>query len=153
MFTDGDIEGIIAKDLVYFNDKRGWLVELFRQDELPGELAPVMSYISMTRPGVARGPHEHVHQTDYFCFLGAFTLYLWDTRANSPTRMYRMCVTDTKDRIFIVPPGVVHAYKNTSGSDGLVINLPDRLYAGPGKTEKVDEIRYEDDPDTPYIID
>jgi dTDP-4-dehydrorhamnose 3,5-epimerase len=153
MFTDGDIQGVIVKELRYFNDKRGWLVELFRQDELPPGFAPEMSYISMTRPGVARGPHEHVRQTDYFCFLSNFTLYLWDARANSGTHMRRMCVTDTKDRVFIVPPGVVHAYKNTSDSDGLVINLPDRLFAGRGKTEKVDEIRYEDDPGTPYIID
>jgi dTDP-4-dehydrorhamnose 3,5-epimerase len=153
MFTDGDIEGVIIKDLGYFNDKRGWLVELFREDELPSGFDPVMSYISMTRPQVARGPHEHVGQTDYFCFLNNFTLYLWDTRKNSRTHMRRMVVTNTRDRVFIVPPGVVHAYKNTSDSDGLVINLPDRLYAGRGKTEKVDEIRYEDDPDTPYIID
>ncbi|RJQ49085.1 MAG: dTDP-4-dehydrorhamnose 3,5-epimerase, partial [Nitrospiraceae bacterium] len=48
---------------------------------------------------------------------------------------------------------IVHAYKNIGIVDGLVINLPDRLYKGWGKTEPVDEIRYEDDPKTPFRIE
>ena len=56
---------------------------------------PVMTYVSSTLPGVARGPHEHVDQTDGFAFIGPsdFRLYLWDTRATSPTRGRRMIVT------------------------------------------------------------
>jgi dTDP-4-dehydrorhamnose 3,5-epimerase len=34
-----------------------------------------------------------------------------------------------------------------------VINLPNQLYAGQGKQEPVDEIRHEDDRDSPYQID
>ena len=49
---------------------------------------PAMAYISMTRPGVARGPHEHREQADYFAFIGPsnFKVYLWDARDDSPTR-------------------------------------------------------------------
>ncbi|MHA1344662.1 MAG: dTDP-4-dehydrorhamnose 3,5-epimerase family protein, partial [Promethearchaeota archaeon] len=48
----------------------------------------------------------------------------------------------------IVPPGVVHAYRNVSKTTrGMVLNFPDRLYAGWGKKEKVDEIRHEDKED------
>ena len=44
-----------------------------------------MAYISMTEPGIARGPHEHAEQADCFCFLGPsnFTVYLWDRRPGS----------------------------------------------------------------------
>jgi dTDP-4-dehydrorhamnose 3,5-epimerase len=43
-----------------------------------------------------------------------------------------------------VPPGVVHAYRNVGTVPGLVINAPNRLYAGWGKGEPVDEIRHEE---------
>jgi dTDP-4-dehydrorhamnose 3,5-epimerase len=43
-----------------------------------------------------------------------------------------------------IPPGVVHAYRNIGTVPGLVFNAPNRLYAGWGKTEPVDEIRHED---------
>ena len=43
-----------------------------------------------------------------------------------------------------MPPGVVHAYRNLSRAErGLVLNYPDRLYAGTGRREPVDEIRHE----------
>jgi len=51
-----------------------------------------MCYISATEPGVARGPHDHVDQADYFCSSAVrnFKLYLWDTgpsrRPTEPSR-------------------------------------------------------------------
>src|SRR5436853_4675997 len=86
-FTPGPIEGIIWRPLKKYHDGRGWLCELFRHDELPAEFHPVMAYLSLTEPGVARGPHEHVEQADLFCFLGPsqFKVYLWDNRPGSGT--------------------------------------------------------------------
>src|SRR5690606_34715111 len=86
-FQTGPIEGVIWRPLAIYRDGRGWLSELFRHDELPEEFHPVMAYVSMTEPGVARGPHEHVDQADYFCFIGPsnFKVYLWDNREGSPT--------------------------------------------------------------------
>ncbi len=155
MFTDGPIHDVIVKEFKYYTDKRGWLTELFRVDELPEGffLKPQMAYISMTKPAVARGPHVHAKQYDYFCFLSDFTLYLWDMRPNSQTYKNRYVLRSTKDKIVIVPPGVVHAYKNSSEAQGMVINIPDTLYAGWGKTEPVDETRYEDIPESPFILD
>lgn len=113
-----------------------------------------MSYISMTKPGVARGPHEHIEQSDYFCFLGNFRLYLWDNRKGSPTFGEKKIVqTGGSPFIAIVPPGVVHAYKNAGASDAMVINLPDMLFKGKGKAFPVDEVRHEDDPESPFRLD
>ncbi len=80
MFTPGEIEGVLFKPLKQHADVRGWLIELFRDDEMPPEDQPRMGYVSETLPGVARGPHEHVEQSDYFLFLGPgdFKLYLWE---------------------------------------------------------------------------
>ena len=151
MFTDGDIEGVVTREFRQYRDDRGWLAETFRLDEL-GDYRPEMSYVSMTLPGIARGPHEHVEQTDYFCFLGRFTLYLWDNRKESPTYRNRTVIENADKKIVIVPPGVVHAYKNTGDSDGMVLNFPDKLFAGWGKKEKVDEVRYENDPSSPFVM-
>lgn len=60
------IQGVIIKTLIKNHDERGWLTEIFRRDEL--DFDPVMSYISLTNPGVIRGPHEHVNQSDCFVF-------------------------------------------------------------------------------------
>ena len=86
MFRDGEIEGVVFKQLKRFSDHRGWLVELYREDELPEANHPVMSYVSETLPGVARGPHFHHDQSDLFAFVGpgTFKLYLWDAREGSP---------------------------------------------------------------------
>src|SRR5688572_6428419 len=92
MFRDGPIDGVIVTDLVRRSDERGWLIELFRHDEIAAELCPRMAYISETEPGVARGPHEHAEQTDFFAFLGPsdFCVYLWDARRESRTFDCRM---------------------------------------------------------------
>jgi len=152
-----EIDGIIIRELQKHHDRRGWLAELFRHDELPQELHPAMSYISMTKPGAARGPHEHKDQADLFCFLGpsTFRLYLWDNRTDSSTFGKSFVIDAGEERhvLVVVPAGVVHAYKNIGSVDGLVFNAPNRLYTGEGRKEAVDEIRHEDDPASRFRID
>jgi dTDP-4-dehydrorhamnose 3,5-epimerase len=147
-YVDGPIEGVIVRELRLFHDPRGWLVELFRHDELETSRRPVMAYASMTLPGVTRGPHEHEDQMDGFAFFGPsnFRLWAWDTRKESPTFGHRVIwvVGQTNPTAVWIPPGVVHAYRNIGAEPGLVFNAPNRLYAGWGKNEPVDEIRHED---------
>ncbi|MEI8369139.1 MAG: dTDP-4-dehydrorhamnose 3,5-epimerase family protein [Planctomycetia bacterium] len=151
------IADVTFKALNRHADSRGWLVEIYREDELASALHPVMAYVSQTQPGVARGPHEHVDQTDYFAFIGPgdFELLLWDARADSPTLGLhtRTICGHSNPCAVTIPPGVVHAYRNTSPVPGWVFNGPNRLYAGPGKKEKVDEIRHECDETSPFRID
>jgi dTDP-4-dehydrorhamnose 3,5-epimerase len=150
------IEGVVFTPLLRHGDERGWLMELFRQDELHPAHYPQMGYVSETRPGVVRGPHEHVEQTDLFVFAGPgeFRLYLWDARSGSPTHGRYLAVELGEQRpcAVLVPPGVVHAYKNVGTKPGWVLNLPNRLYRGAGRRQAVDEIRYEDRPESPYRV-
>lgn len=156
-FIAGEIEGVIVRDLRRYNDKRGWLTELFRHDELAAEFFPTMAYISATRPGVTRGPHEHVDQADLFCFLGPsnFKLRMWDNRTSSGTfnHMMTLLVGADNPKSVLVPKGVVHAYQNVGSDEGIVINCPNRLYAGKDRSEPVDELRHEDDPNTKFRMD
>ena len=157
VFREGPIEGLVVRPLGRFEDGRGWLIELYRQDELEPARQPVMAYVSQTLPGVARGPHEHRRQSDYFAFIGPgdFKLYLWDTRRDSPTFGNRQTleVGESSLQAVVVPPGVVHAYKNVGRVPGLVFNGPNQLYAGRGKKEPIDEIRHEDLQDSPFVLD
>lgn len=156
-FRDGEIEGVVIRKLQRFLDNRGWLIEIFRSDEISSDVMPVMGYVSLTRPGVSRGPHEHLHQTDMFCFVGpgTFELWLWDSRPDSVTcgNRTRTIVGEEGPALLIVPPGVVHAYRNVGEANAMVINLPNRLYKGSNRTEPVDEIRHEDDPDSPFQLE
>ena len=157
MFQDGDIEGVVFDKLTPYKDQRGWLIELYREDEVAREFHPVMGYMSMTHAGIARGPHEHRDQADLFCFLGpsTFKLYLWDNRTSSKTYQIRISVLLGEDdpQSVIIPPGVVHAYQNVGSDSGLVYNLPNQLFQGPNRSLPVDEIRHEDDPETIFVLD
>lgn len=153
-FRDGDIKGVVIRKLGIVEDSRGWLAELFRNDELEGEFFPTMAYISSTNPGVTRGPHEHRDQADLFCFIGPsnFKLRMWDNRKDSETFGYvtTVVVGQKNPSSVLVPAGVVHAYQNIGDTEGIVINCPNRLYKGAGRKEAVDEIRHEDDAETIY---
>lgn len=153
----GPIHDVAWLPLKFFTDSRGWLIELFRNDLVPPQFHPVMAYVSMTKPGVARGPHEHVDQADYFCFTGpsTFRVYLWDARPDSPTfgAKEEREVGEERPFALIVPAGVVHAYKNVGTKDGWVFNAANRLYGGWLKQEPVDEIRHEKDANSPYRLE
>jgi dTDP-4-dehydrorhamnose 3,5-epimerase len=148
------LAGVRIELLTRAVDPRGWLAELFRADVLEvaglGEMQPEMAYLSMTRPGATRGPHEHLEQTDLFAFAGPsdFEVTLWDNRQGSPTyaRREKFVLGACRPATLTVPPGVVHATRNVGKVDGLVVNFPNRLYKGLGRQQPVDEIRYEDDP-------
>ena len=152
-----EIDGVVIRELARHSDERGWLIELFRSDELDSAILPAMSYVSLTRAGVVRGPHEHRKQTDHFCFVGpsTFRLYLWDNRQDSSTRgkTFQLEAGEDNPVAVVVPPGVVHAYRNIGDRDGLVFNVPNRLFRGEGRSGTVDEIRHEDDPDSPFKLD
>jgi len=136
-----NIEGVVVCPIEKYEDDRGWLTELFRRDCLEFYHFPAMAYVSMTKPGVTRGPHEHKHQTDLFVFIGPgnFQLYLWGDKGLEVWHLGESCPAAV-----VVPPGVVHAYKNVSLGDGWVFNAPNQLYGGPGKRYPVDEVRHED---------
>jgi len=178
-----EIKGVIVAPLAARADERGALMECFRVDELPrvdhrgGRVC--MSYLSWTREGVTRGPHEHKYQTDVMVFPGpgVFRVWLWDARKDSATYGRRLVLevgaapyAENAPKCgvaqVIIPPGVVHAYKckhagwvdedNERYHDkvlGLVLNFPDLLYKGWNRNGEVDEIRWEEVPDHPFDME
>jgi len=151
-----DIDGVLIGRDIRYNDRRGWLTELYRSDKLPENFAPAMSYVSMTVPGAVRGPHEHKDQSDCLIFpgMGHFRIFLWDNRPNSRTFEKQLILesSESDTLILIIPPGVVHGYKNIGSGEAIAVNAPDRLYRGQGGKDEVDEIRHENMPDSPFKI-
>ncbi|MCA1996551.1 MAG: dTDP-4-dehydrorhamnose 3,5-epimerase, partial [Armatimonadetes bacterium] len=78
--------------------------------------------------------------------------HLWENREGNPDRYEVHAVGEDAPVFVVVPPGVVHAYRNVGDSDAFVLNFPDRLYRGPGKSEPVDEIRHENDPQSRFRL-
>ena len=133
-FKRGAIRDVVVRDLKKHVDERGWLSELFRHDEMAEEFYPQMAYISQSQPQVQRGPHEHVHQADFFCFIGPsnFKVRLWDNRPDSETyrSMMTLFVGADNPKSVLIPKGVVHAYRNIGPGVGMVINFTNRLFPG-----------------------
>ena len=80
---------------------------------------------------------------------------MWDNRQSSPTfgAVMTLFVGEDNPKAVLIPPGVVHAYRNVGHVPGIVSNCPNRLYMGEGRREPVDEIRHEDDPQTIFRMD
>lgn len=176
----GDIKGVVVRPAKRRSDERGWLFEGWRDDwcnrclgeplveSVEGKESacvcgdggrlgeevfknPRMLYVSSTDEGIVRGPHEHRMQTDYFVFVGSFVVRLWDTREHSKTKGRMMTFKASRGTCVVVPPGVVHCYCSTADGQ-VVLNLPNLLYAGYGKQSQVDEIRHENEKNSPYDV-
>jgi dTDP-4-dehydrorhamnose 3,5-epimerase len=150
------LPGVRVEALPVFKDQRGTLHELFRVDEIPAGFNPLMACSSWSHPNVARGPHQHVGQDDYFTFAGPsnFRVYLWDDRPGA-AKAAKGWVINTGEsapaRVY-VPRGVVHAYHNVGNVPGLVVTVTSLLFKGEGRKDPVDEIRHELDPKSSYRL-
>ena len=150
------LPGVRLERIFVFPDARGTLHELFRADEIPARFQPMMACSSWSHPGVARGPHEHVGQDDYFTFAGPseFLVALWDARpgAAGAERGWLIHAGQTHPTRIYVPRGVVHGYRNIGAVSGLVVTVTNLLYRGCNRKDPVDEIRHELDPQSPYRL-
>lgn len=164
-----DMNGVLVRAMPMNQDERGTLTELFREDVIAREArmmsqkinTPPMAYFSYTKQDVVRGPHFHFNQTDIFVFLSDWDVWLWDAREDSGTFEHKTKIrirrqVDQHPGAFaapsrvIVPPGVVHAFTPRDGV-GLYVNCPDQLFKGWDRKNPADEVRHEDDPNSPYV--
>ena len=166
MLHKSNIPGVKVVTLEFFSDERGSVSEMYRMDSdfLYGMKKPEMGYVGYTNPGVSRGPHEHYTQSDCFVFLGPaeFEVHLWDRRGSnfgtltieeSLATHEKFVLGGDTPSVLIIPPFVVHGYRNISSCIGMSLNFPNELYAGWKKKEIVDEVRWEKMPNNPFHIE
>ena len=154
-YVDGEIEGVVIPSLKFFHDKRGWLVEIFRHDELEQDCWPTMMYVSSTLPGVARGPTSTWTRPTASRSSGHLTSgFTSGMRGRTARRGHRKVMTVGASN---PPRSGFHRCRSCLSQRGrrpaLVFNAPNRLYAGWGKKEPVDEIRHEDADPPRFILD
>lgn len=124
------IEGVRLRALVRHVDERGSLTELLRADWPEfGRFGQAIFTVNL--PGVVRGWHWHLEQTDYVVVIsGAAKVPLYDGRRDSPTRgvIEEHVLGGDLFAALVIPPGVYHGYKTLGEIPALILNIPDRLY-------------------------
>jgi dTDP-4-dehydrorhamnose 3,5-epimerase len=143
------IDGVVIKDLKVIPDERGWLMEIFRNDD-PFFQKFGQLYMTVAYPGVVKGWHYHKQQTDHFCCVkGMLKVVLYDDREGSATRgeVNEFFIGEKRPQLLRIPAGVLHGMKGVGVEPALLINVPDQVYdyADP------DEFRvHPHDNDVPY---
>jgi UDP-2-acetamido-2,6-beta-L-arabino-hexul-4-ose reductase len=90
-------------------DPRGWLAEVLRGPAL-GQI-----FVSVTRPGIARGNHWHHTKTEKFLVVSGEAIVRF--RQIAGTEVIEYPVSGTEPRVVDIPPGFTHHIVNTGASD------------------------------------
>jgi dTDP-4-dehydrorhamnose 3,5-epimerase len=141
--ADGDkvdrlIEGVVVRRLHPHEDKRGELVELYRESWNLHPAPLVFSYMVTLRPGAIRGWAMHKLQDDRIIIVsGFFRWALFDNRPESPTfqKLNVFTFSERNRAIFTIPANVIHGAQNIGTTEAIFVNQPTRAYdhANPDK--------------------
>lgn len=146
------IKGVQVKRLKFIPDERGRLMEILRcDDEQFDSFGQV--YITTCYPGVVKGWHYHMQQTDNMCVIkGMAKIVLFDRRQDSETsgEVNEFFVGDSNPVLLHIPPEIAHGIKAIGTQEAIIINIPDRSYSH----RQPDEFRIPPHSDTiPYDWD
>jgi dTDP-4-dehydrorhamnose 3,5-epimerase len=124
------IHGVVTKNLRVIPDERGFLMEILRRDDSFFEKFG-QAYITVVYPGVVKGWHYHLRQTDHFCVVkGMGKVVLYDRRPDSPTKgeINEFFMGERNPILLRIPPGVVHGIKGIGVEPAYLLNIPDEPY-------------------------
>jgi dTDP-4-dehydrorhamnose 3,5-epimerase len=134
--------GVRIRPLEPHYDRRGWLVEAFRESWAPGVEGAQVN-ITWSRAGTLRGSHVHGKHTDYFVLAsGRAAVGIRDVRKRSPTFGITALVelSSESPSAMTVPPGVLHGLYFPV--DSILLTVESRVY------DPVEEVRCQwDDPE------
>lgn len=137
---------VIIDEVREYADSRGALTELWRTDDevmaSDKQHCPTMSYWSITKPYVMRGPHQHTNQTDWFYTFKNKMVY---QMYNPETKEMKIHFTNPNaiTRVKVAPP-IIHSYRSLETRDITTANFPSALFMGENKKSPIDEVRWED---------
>jgi dTDP-4-dehydrorhamnose 3,5-epimerase len=126
------IDGVEIRELQVNTDERGHLVEMYREDWNTYNPDPVMSYYSMTYPGIVRAWHRHhEEQVDHFvCPKGRIKIGVYDERDDSPTEgeLNTFVIGEHDQRAVRIPGDCWHGFKTIGDDPAFLVNFPTNLY-------------------------
>lgn len=117
-----------------FGDERGFFVETFRREWIPGAREMIQANRGDRSANTVVGLHYHLHQADYWYVpSGTARVVLHDLRTGSPTDGNTLCLDmgATPDghnghHGLFIPPGVAHGF--AAVTDVMVTYLVDGYY-------------------------
>lgn len=128
------LEGVIIQDLIFIEDRRGFLVEIFRSDNAIFEHFGQV-YMTVCYKGIAKAWHYHKNQTDhFFCAWGKALVVLYDNNPMSGTykQVHEIVLegppAKESVKLIKIPPLIVHGFTSLSEPEARIINIPDKLY-------------------------
>lgn len=132
--SDRLIDGVRIDSLALWPDDRGHFLEVLRVGQgLSGAFPPASSQVSatLTRPGVIKAFHYHLHQYDCWTVVsGMLQVALADLRRDSRTFGQRntLYVGTMRPWQILIPPGVAHGYKVISSEPATLVYVTSRFY-------------------------
>jgi len=124
------IDGVVVKPLKVIPDERGYLMEIFRDDD-PFFRKFGQAYLTVVYPGVVKGWHYHKVQDDHFCVVkGMSKVVLYDLREGSPTKgeVNEFFMGEKNPILLLIPHGVLHGMKGVGVEPALLLNIPTEHY-------------------------
>lgn len=115
---------IIERNLI--EDDRGWFLKAITGTEegIPSHTGEV--YLTMGKPGQAKGGHYHPKAVEWFTIIGgSVILKLEDIKTHE--RLEIIMSLDKSITVFI-PNNVAHVVVNNSENDFILLAYTDRLY-------------------------
>jgi dTDP-4-dehydrorhamnose 3,5-epimerase len=113
------------KNLVVHSDKRGWLAEMLKRNEIKRDIKQI--YVATIKPGAVRGNHYHKKRIEWFLILnGKAKLYLEDLKTQK-----KVCLTLSSNapRVVTIFPRVAHALKNISKKTIYLVSAQSDIYS------------------------
>jgi dTDP-4-dehydrorhamnose 3,5-epimerase len=135
------IAGVYVVRLQSHPDDRGRFVETYRRSWIPGGREMVQGNRSDSKPGVLRGIHYHLFQSDFWYVpSGRSFVALVDLRQSSSTfkAVQTLEIGDANDAGVYIPPGVGHGF--FALSDVTMTYLVDEYFDGSDELG----VRYDD---------
>jgi len=112
------------KELKIHSDRRGWLVEMLKRNELKEEIKQI--YVATINPGATRGNYYHLKRTEWFFIAaGKAELHLEDLKAK---KKIRLRLSSKKPEVITIFPKIAHAVKNVGKETIYLVSAQNTIY-------------------------
>lgn len=113
-----------VKNLKIHKDKRGWLVELLKANELRKPIKQL--HIASLETGIARGNHYHSKRTEWFFIVaGKAKLVLQDIKTKEKKLFI---LSSKKPRVITIFPKTAHSVKNIGKETVYLVAAQNDIY-------------------------
>lgn len=122
------------KNLEIHKDKRGWLVNLLKTDELEKPIKQL--HVASIKKGAVRGNHYHSKRIEWFFIIaGRATLVLEDIKSKN-REIFNL--SSKSPRVITIYPFIAHAVKNVGKETAYLLSAQNDVF----DPEKPDRIPY-----------